>query len=102
MFGDEELYKKYLLRPIYNPLKVIESIHKELRELYNERNELNDNEIKQQINNINKRNKEILNSNIKFILTIIGIGINEGIIGKFRMYAIVLIIDFLMEHFMLD
>ena len=82
MLGDEELYKKYLLRPIYNPLKVIESIHKELRELYNERNELNDNEIKQQINNINKRNKEILNSNIKFILTIIGIGINQGIIGN--------------------
>ena len=46
MLGDEELYKKYLLRPIYNPLKVIESIHKELRELYNERNELNDDEIK--------------------------------------------------------
>ena len=32
MLGDEELYKKYLLRPIYNPLKVIESIHKELRD----------------------------------------------------------------------
>ena len=80
MLGDEELYKKYLLRPIYNPLKVIESIHKELGELYNERNELNDDEIREQINNINKRKKEVLGANVKFILT--DIGINQGIKGS--------------------
>ena len=81
MLGDKELYKKYLLKPIYNPLKVIESIHKELGELYNERNELNDDEIREQINNINnKRKKEILSSNVKFIFT--DIGINQGIIGN--------------------
>lgn len=47
MLGDEELYKKYLLRPIYKPSKVIDAIHKELRELYIERNELNDDEIRE-------------------------------------------------------
>ena len=47
MLGDEKLYKKYLLRPIYKPSKVIDAIHKELRELYIERNELNDDEIRE-------------------------------------------------------
>ena len=75
MLGDEELYKKYLLIPLYNPLKIIESINNELGDLYQERNELTEDEIKEQINNINKRKKEFLNSNVKFILT--DIGINE-------------------------
>lgn len=81
MLGDEELYKKYLLRPHYNPLKVIESIHKELGELCQDMNDLNEDEIKEQISNINERKKEFLNTNIKFILT--DIGINEiGRIGN--------------------
>ena len=80
MLGDEKLYKKYLLRPIYKPSKVIDAIHKELTELDIERNELNDDEIREKINNINNRNNEILNSNVKFILT--DIGINQGIIGN--------------------
>lgn len=81
MLGDKELYKKYLLKPIYNSLKVIESIHKDLGELYNERNELNDDEIREKVKNINNnRRKEILSSNVKFIFT--DIGINQGIIGN--------------------
>ena len=80
MLGDEELYKKYLLRPIYNPLKVIEYIHKEFGELCKESKELNDDEIKVQINNLNKRKKEILAAKVKFILT--DIGINQGITGR--------------------
>ena len=80
MLGDEKLYKKYLLRPIYKPSKVIDAIHKELTELYIERNELNDDEIREKINNINKRNVLILNSDVKFVLT--DIGINQGIIGN--------------------
>ena len=37
--------------------------------------DLNEDEIKEQISNINERKKEFLNTNIKFILT--DIGINE-------------------------
>ena len=75
MLGDEELYKKYLLIPYYNPLKIIESINKELGDLCKDSNALNEDELKEQISNINKRKKEFLNSNVKFILT--DIGINE-------------------------
>ena len=81
LLGDKDLFKKYLLRPIYNPLTIIESIHKELDELYKDSKELNDDEIREQINYINKRRNEILNSNVKFILT--DIGYNQGIYGQF-------------------
>ena len=82
MLGDEELYKKYLLIPYYNPLKIIESINKELGDLCKDSNALNEDEIKEQISNINKRKKEFLNSNVKFILTDIGINENRRLINN--------------------
>ena len=78
MLGDKELYSKYLLRPIYNPSEIIDSIRKGLGELYNDSNELND--IRKEINNINKRNKEFSKANVKFILT--DMGINKFVIGN--------------------
>ena len=80
MLGDEELYKKYCLRPFYDPLKLIESFNKELKEIYEDSKELTEDEIKEHINNLNKRKKEFQNTKIKFILT--DIGINQGITGR--------------------
>ena len=81
MLGDEELYKKYCLRLFYDPLKLIESFNKELKEIYEDSKELTEDEIKENINNLNKRKKEFQNTKIKFILT--DIRINEyGRIGN--------------------
>ena len=78
MLGDKELYLKYLLRPIYNPSEIIESIRKGLEELKKDSNELND--IRDEIRKINKRNKEFSNVNLKFILA--DMGINKFVIGN--------------------
>ena len=69
MLGNNELYKKYFLRPFYNPLKIIKSIRNELEELNQDTANLNEVEIKTAITNLNKRKKEFIDAEIKFILT---------------------------------
>lgn len=73
ILGDEELYKKYFLRPRYNSLKIIESIERELKELKEDENQLSDEEIKEQITNITKRKANFFCADIKFILTDISV-----------------------------